>query len=108
MASLCVSTPQGNLSFNSNGIRNPNRIRIQQYRFNSSKCSKLHLVTIVTLNLILLAKQLQKFDIAFVELDQNGQTAGFHFYPGQSVETTWPCEWVWLIMALKELTAPTP
>ncbi|KAL5470784.1 hypothetical protein EMCRGX_G028803 [Ephydatia muelleri] len=61
----------GNISFNANGIRNAERIRIQQYRFNNSN-------------------QLQKFDIGYVTLDQNGQSVAFDFLPGESMETIWP------------------
>ena len=45
-----VSTPQGNVSFNPNGIRNAERISIQQYRFNSSKYLGQHyiIITMVT------------------------------------------------------------
>ncbi|KAL5470791.1 hypothetical protein EMCRGX_G028810 [Ephydatia muelleri] len=61
----------GNISFNANGIRNAERIRIQQYRFNNSN-------------------QLHKFDIGYVVLDQNGQSVAFNFLPGESMETIWP------------------
>ncbi|KAL5470787.1 hypothetical protein EMCRGX_G028806 [Ephydatia muelleri] len=64
-------SPEGNISFNANGIRNAERIRIQQYRFNNSN-------------------QLQKFDIGYVALDQNGQSVAFDFLPGESMETIWP------------------
>eukprot|EP00731_Ephydatia_muelleri_P021210 Em0013g937a len=34
--------------------------------------------------------QLQKFDIGYVALDQNGQSVAFDFLPGESMETIWP------------------
>eukprot|EP00731_Ephydatia_muelleri_P021180 Em0013g907a len=61
----------GNISFSANGIRKAEHIRIQQYRFNNSN-------------------QLQKFDIGYVALDQNGQSVAFDFLPGQSIKTIWP------------------
>eukprot|EP00731_Ephydatia_muelleri_P021183 Em0013g910a len=33
---------------------------------------------------------LQKFDIGYVALDQNGQSVAFDFLPGQSIKTIWP------------------
>ena len=88
---MFVHHTQGNISFNANGIRNAERIRIQQYRFNNSGYF-LNLYMYPWLQFLQSGNQLQKFDIGYVALDQNGQSVAFDFLPGESMETIWPGE----------------